>query len=295
MICGTDCAPRSSARAPYGTMVPMSFSVSPLSTLASPAEAPAAVGTLPVATAAQNGGEVSYGWLGDIVVQVMEAIGPIGVALAVFLENIFPPIPSELILPLAGFTAASGSFGPWEAVIWATVGSVVGAVALYGIGAALGRRRMYRIADWLPLVDFEDVEKTERWFHKHGYWTVFLGRMVPIFRSLISIPAGIERMHLGLFTLLTLLGSGIWNTIFVWGGYLLGESWHLVADYADVFSNIVLIAVIVFLVWWVVARILRNRRRASDPDYVAPSADEAAARVEALLSDETLDHRAGRR
>ena len=209
-----------------------------------------------------------------------------------FLENIFPPIPSELILPLAGFTAANGSFGPWEAVIWATIGSVVGAVALYGIGAALGRRRMYQIADWLPLVDFEDVEKTERWFHRHGYWTVFVGRMVPIFRSLISIPAGIERMHLGLFTLLTLLGSGIWNTIFVWGGYMLGESWHLVSDYADVFSNVVLAAVVLFLAWWIIARVLRNRRRANDPDYVAPSADEAAARVDALLNDESLDLRA---
>lgn len=269
----------------------MSSSVSPLSALPVPAEVSAVVGILPVATAAQDGGEVSYGWLGDIVVQVMEAIGPIGVALAVFLENIFPPIPSELILPLAGFTAANGSFGPWEAVIWATIGSVVGAVALYGIGAALGRRRMYRIADWLPLVDFEDVEKTERWFHKHGYWTVFLGRMVPIFRSLISIPAGIERMHLGLFTLLTLLGSALWNTIFVWGGYLLGESWHLVSDYADVFSNVVLAAVLLFLAWWIIARVLRNRRRANDPDYVAPSADEAAARVDALLNDESLDLR----
>lgn len=267
----------------------MPLTVFPVSSLPSIAEVSAVVGTSPVAATAQNGGgDVSYGWLGDIVVQIMEAIGPIGVALAVFLENIFPPIPSELILPLAGFTAANGSFGPWEAVIWATVGSVVGALALYWIGAALGRRRMYKIADWLPLVDVEDVEKTERWFMKFGYWTVFLGRMVPIFRSLISIPAGIERMNVGLFTLYTLLGSGIWNTLFVWGGYLLGESWHLVSDYADVFSNIVLIAVLVFLAWWIIARILRNRRRAKDPNYVAPSAENAAARIEALLQDDSL-------
>jgi membrane protein DedA with SNARE-associated domain len=232
-----------------------------------------------------SGDEVSYGWLGDIVVAIMEAIGPIGVALAVFAENLFPPIPSELILPLAGFTAAGGAFGPWEATIWATVGSVVGALMLYGIGAWLGRRRMYLIVDWLPLVDIEDVEKTERWFNKYGYWTVFLGRMVPIFRSLISIPAGIERMNLGLFTLYSLLGSAIWNTIFVWGGFLLGDNWHLVSDYADVFSNIVLIAVVVFLAWWIIARILRNRRRAKDPHYVAPSAEDAAARMDELLGE----------
>lgn len=249
---------------------------------------PATLSAPPVLASAPgsgSGGEASYGWLGDIVVSIMDAIGPIGVAVAVFAENLFPPIPSELILPLAGFTAASGAFGPWEAVIWATVGSVVGALMLYGIGAWLGRRRMYLIADWLPLVDFEDVEKTERWFNKHGYSTVFLGRMVPIFRSLISIPAGIERMNLGLFTLFTLLGSGLWNTIFVWGGYLLGDNWHLVSDYADIFSNIVLGAVLVLLAWWVIARILRNRRRAKDPHYRAPSAEEAAARMDELLGD----------
>ncbi|XKH53246.1 DedA family protein [Citricoccus nitrophenolicus] len=236
-------------------------------------------------SAAGSTGETSYGWLGDIVVSIMETIGPIGVALAVFAENLFPPIPSELILPLAGFTAAGGSFSPWEALIWATVGSVLGALMLYGLGAWLGRRRLYRIADWLPLVDIDDVEKTERWFNRYGYWTVLLGRMVPIFRSLISIPAGIERMNLWLFTLFTLIGSGIWNTIFVWAGFQLGDNWHLVSDYADVFSNLVLIAVIVFIVWWVTARILRNRRRAQDPNYVPPSADEAVARMEALLAN----------
>lgn len=237
------------------------------------------------AAGAESSGEASYGWLGDFVVSIMEAIGPVGVAVAVFAENLFPPIPSELILPLAGFTAANGSFSPWAALIWATVGSVVGALMLYGIGAWLGRVRMYKIADWLPLVDIEDVEKTERWFNRHGYWTVLLGRMVPIFRSLISIPAGIERMNVWLFTLLTLIGSGVWNTIFVWAGYILGDNWHLVSDYADIFSNLVLAAVVLFLAWWIIARILRNRRRAKDPDYVPPSADEAAARMDDLLSD----------
>ncbi|MFC7401286.1 DedA family protein [Citricoccus sp. GCM10030269] len=205
----------------------------------------------------------SYGWLGDIVVSIMEAIGPIGVAVAVFAENLFPPIPSELILPLAGFTAASGAFSPWEATAWATLGSVVGALLLYGLGAWLGRRRLYLVADRLPLVDREDVERSERWFHRHGYTTVLVGRMVPVFRSLISIPAGIERMHLGLFILFTLIGSGLWNSLFVWGGYLLGEQWHLVADYADGFSTIVLVAVVVLVLLWIVRRILRNRRRSS--------------------------------
>ncbi|MGO1183122.1 MAG: DedA family protein [Micrococcaceae bacterium] len=235
------------------------------------------------AVAPTDQADVSYGWLGDAVVAVMEAVGPIGVGLAVLIENIFPPIPSELFLALAGFTAASGAFTVWEAVLWATVGSVVGAALLYGLGAWFGRRRLYRAADWLPLVDIDDVEKTERWFLRFGHWTVFVGRMVPIFRSLISIPAGVERMHLGLFLLLTTLGSAIWNTLFIGGGYLLGENFHLISDYADVFSNVILGLVVAAIVVWVTLRVLRNRRRAQDPTYQPPSADEAARRIDALV------------
>lgn len=228
--------------------------------------------------------EADYGWLGNAVVAIMEAVGPIGVALAVFAENLFPPIPSELILPLAGFTAAGGAFTPLAATVWATVGSVVGALALYGLGAALGRRRLYRIADRMPLVDIDDVEATERWFARYGTWSVLLGRLIPVFRSLISIPAGIERMHLGLFLLYTTLGSAAWNTVLVYGGYLLGANFHVVSDYADLFSNIVLVLVVGAIAVWVVLRVLRNRRRAQDPDFRPRTADEAAAHIDSLLS-----------
>lgn len=235
----------------------------------------------PVLTAAAA---ADYGWLGNAVVAIMEAVGPIGVALAVFAENLFPPIPSELILPLAGFTAAGGAFTPLSATVWATVGSVVGALALYGVGAALGRRRMYRIADRLPLVDIDDVEATERWFARYGTWSVLLGRLIPVFRSLISIPAGIEGMHLGLFLLHTTLGSAVWNAVLVYGGYLLGANFHLVSDYADLFSNVVVALVAVAVVAWVVLRLRRNHRRAKDPDFRPRTADEAAAHIDSLLS-----------
>ncbi|OFR88605.1 hypothetical protein HMPREF2863_10985 [Micrococcus sp. HMSC067E09] len=239
---------------------------------------PGALSTLAAAESAD------YGWLGNAVVAIMEAVGPVGVALAVFAENLFPPIPSELILPLAGFTAANGAFSPLAATAWATVGSVVGALALYGVGAALGRRRMYRIADRLPLVDIDDVEATERWFARYGTWSVLLGRLIPVFRSLISIPAGIERMHLGLFVLYSTIGSAVWNTVLVYGGYLLGANFHLVSDYADLFSNVVVVLVITVLAVWVVLRVLRNRRRRRDPDFRPRTADEAAAKIDALLT-----------
>lgn len=227
--------------------------------------------------------DTSYGWLGDIVVAVMEALGPVGLALAVFIENIFPPIPSELFLALAGFTAADGAFTPAAGIFWATIGSVTGALVLYGLGAWFGRYRLYKAAYAMPLVDIDDVERTERWFIKFGYWTVFFGRMIPIFRSLISIPAGIERMNLLLFTVFTMFGSLIWNTLFIMAGYLLGENFHVVSEYADLFSNAVLLLVVLVLAIWVTARIIRNRRRARDPNYRPESPIEAAARIEALV------------
>lgn len=197
------------------------------------------------------------------VVDVMNAIGAPGAGFLVALENLFPPLPSEVILPLAGFTASQGGFSLASAIFWTTLGSIVGAIALYWIGIALGRRRLRIVVDKMPLVDLYDLDRTEAWFDRHGRKAVFFGRMVPIFRSLISIPAGIERMPFGLFVLLSGLGSLIWNTIFVLAGFYLGENWHIAEQYASVFSRIVVVVVLVLVVWWVLKRIRRNRQARS--------------------------------
>ncbi|MFC6580782.1 DedA family protein [Planomonospora parontospora] len=187
------------------------------------------------------------GW----AINLMEALGAPGAGIAIALENLFPPLPSEVILPLAGFTASQGNMGLFDAVLWTTLGSVIGALALYAVGALLGRERVIAIASKLPLVSVSDIEKTEAWFGRHGKKTVFFGRMIPIFRSLISIPAGVERMPLSIFTLLTLMGSLIWNTAFVMAGYALGENYHLVEQYMGIVSKavlgVVLLAVVIFI------------------------------------------------
>ncbi|MGV2984138.1 DedA family protein [Microbacterium sp. AGC85] len=193
-------------------------------------------------------------------VTLMETLGGFGAGLAIALENLFPPLPSEVILPLAGFAAAQGTLGLIEVLIWTTAGSVAGALALYGIGAWLGRRRMYAIADRMPLIKVADVERTEAWFGRHGSKAVFFGRMIPIFRSLISIPAGIERMPLLRFTLLTTAGSAIWNTIFVLAGYFLGANWHVVEEYAGVFQKVVIAVVVVAVAVWITLRVRQMRR-----------------------------------
>ncbi|WP_407951994.1 DedA family protein [Plantactinospora sonchi] len=196
------------------------------------------------------------GWATDL----MDTLGAPGAGLAVALENLFPPLPSEIILPLAGFAASQGDMNLASAIFWTTLGSVVGAVALYYIGALLGRDRTRALIARLPLVKLSDVDRTEAWFIRHGKSTVFFGRMIPIFRSLISIPAGIERMPLGTFLICTALGSLIWNTVFVLAGYLLGENWHLVEGYAGILQNVVIVAVVLGIAWFVISRLVRRNR-----------------------------------
>ncbi|GIJ43459.1 hypothetical protein Val02_03450 [Virgisporangium aliadipatigenens] len=176
-------------------------------------------------------------------VSVMEALGAPGAGLLIALENLFPPLPSEVILPLAGFSASRGDLSLAGALVWTTAGSVAGAVLLYWIGALIGRERLRAVVDRMPLLKLSDVDRAEAWFARHGGKAVFLGRMVPIFRSLISVPAGVERMRFGVFLLYTTLGSLIWNTTFVLAGYLLGENWHLVESSVGLYSKVVLAVV----------------------------------------------------
>jgi len=201
----------------------------------------------------------------ELIVSLMEVIGPIGAGIAIALENLFPPLPSEAILPMAGLAASRGSFTVVEALLWTTLGSVVGALLLYGIGAWLGVDRLRRVAAKVPLLDPRDIDRTVAWFTRHGGKAVFFGRMIPIFRSLISIPAGVTRMPLWKFGLLTAAGSLVWNTIFVLAGFFLGEAWPVVERYAEIFQILVIAAAVGAVGWFLVVRIrsiVRGRRDA---------------------------------
>ncbi|WP_336318191.1 DedA family protein [Streptomyces lavendofoliae] len=188
---------------------------------------------------------------------LMDTLGAPGAGLAIALENLFPPLPSEVILPMAGFASATGRIGLVAALLWTTAGSVVGALALYGVGALLGRERTIAIAAKLPLVKVSDIERTEAWFARHGTKAVFFGRMIPIFRSLISVPAGIERMPLPVFLGLTTLGSAIWNTAFVLAGYALGDNWEQVTHYVSLYSKVVLVVAVCAVAAFVGLRLFR--------------------------------------
>lgn len=192
------------------------------------------------------------------VTGLVERLGAPGAGLAVALENLFPPIPSEVILPLAGFAAGQGRMSLAAALAWTTAGSVAGALVLYLVGGLLGRERMRAIAVRLPLVKVADLDRTEVFFARHGGKTVLLGRMIPIFRSLISVPAGVQRMPVGRFTLLTATGSLIWNTVFVLAGYLLGENWTAVEAYAGMLQKLVIAACLIAAGVFVTVRLRRR-------------------------------------
>lgn len=193
---------------------------------------------------------------------LMDTLGAPGAGLAVALENLFPPIPSEVVLPLAGFASAIGRMDLLAALLWTTAGSVVGALALYGVGARFGRERTVALAARLPLLKVADIERTEAWFAQHGMKAVFFGRMVPIFRSLISVPAGVERMPLPAFLVFTTLGSALWNTAFVLAGYALGDNWEEVTGYVSVYSKAVLVVAAGAVLCFVGTRLLRPGRGA---------------------------------
>ncbi|MGW7077898.1 DedA family protein [Streptomyces sp. NPDC054866] len=207
------------------------------------------------ATAAAN--EAPTGGIAGWATDLMDSMGAVGAGVAIALENLFPPLPSEVILPLAGFAASQGKFGVVEALIWTTAGSVIGALALYAIGALLGRGRTVAVAARLPLVKASDIERTENWFARHGTKAVFFGRMIPVFRSMISVPAGVERMRLPVFLALTTAGSLIWNAVFILIGHALGSRWHQVTDLVGLYSKGVLAVAALAVLAFVTLRVRR--------------------------------------
>lgn len=191
------------------------------------------------------------GWVTDVV----DRLGYVGVAFLVALENVFPPIPSEVILPLAGFVAGDGEASLVGMIIAATIGSVVGAWVLYGLSAAIGPDRLHRFivryGRWVGVKE-RDLIRAEDWFDRRASTAVLVGRCVPLIRSVVSVPAGFRRMPIGPFTLYTMIGSLIWNTTLIGAGAILGDRWKRVGDVVGLFQGAVILAAVVgvlYLFW----------------------------------------------
>ena len=191
--------------------------------------------------------------------RTLDSLGEVGVGLLILLETVFPPIPSEVILPMAGFLSSAGSMHLALVIAAATAGSLAGALALYAAGAALGRERSIRLLARIPLLDREDLEGASRWFTRHGGKAVLIGRLVPGVRSLISLPAGAERMPIARFVLFTTLGSAVWNAALILAGAALGHRFDLVDRYSGWLDAAAIAALATGVTVLVVRRIRRAR------------------------------------
>lgn len=199
--------------------------------------------------------------------EVINQFGYAAIIVLIAVENIFPPIPSEVILTFGGFMTAGTDMTITGVIIASTLGSAGGAVVLYYIGSILGAERMKRIVvkygSWLR-VTTDDVDKSYSWFNKYGPWTVFFCRFIPLIRSLISIPAGMSKMSMPKFLVLTTIGTFIWNTVLVNLGASVGENWGDIVAVMDVYSNIAYAAIaalsIAFLIWFFYFRLKKKAK-----------------------------------
>ncbi|ACK39041.1 DedA family protein [Listeria monocytogenes] len=184
------------------------------------------------------------------ITSIMADFGYIGIFVLIMVENLFPPIPSEIILTFGGFMTTVTSLNVVMVIIVATLGSVVGAILLYKVASYFGKERFTKIVlkyGRILRLKESDIERAENFFLKYGSWAVFLCRMIPLIRSLISIPAGMTKMKMSKFLILTTAGSLLWNTVLIGLGAMLGESWSEIVVFMDSFSTIIysIIAILV--------------------------------------------------
>ena len=192
----------------------------------------------------------------EIIINIMESFGYLGILLLIMIENLFPPIPSEVILLFGGFMTTKSELTIFGVVIFSTIGSIIGAIILYMIGKILNKERLIKIVSGkvgkILHLNKSDIEKADEWFSKKGTKTVFFCRFVPVLRSLISIPAGMNQMNIPKFLVYTTIGSLIWNIVLTSFGYLAGANWERISNIFDTYSSVVTvilgIAIIVFMI-----------------------------------------------
>ena len=199
----------------------------------------------------------------DWILQIIQSLGYFGLALLMLIENVFPPIPSELVMPLAGFLAAQGKFSLWTLILAGSAGSLAGALFWFYIGKAVGRDRLIRFSSrygrWIAISP-SDIERAENWFDRHGKMAVFIGRLIPGVRSFISVPAGIANMNLPVFLLYSTLGTIIWTGLLTVAGFLLESQYENVEHWLNPVSWVVMGLIVA---WYIYGVITFDSRRES--------------------------------
>lgn len=201
------------------------------------------------------------------VLSIMAKFGYFGIIFAMFAENIFPPIPSEIIMPAAGFAASKGDLSIILVILSGTLGAVLGALPLYYFGSVFDEPRLVAFTKKFGKYVFvhpEDIRAANAWFDKHGKKAVFFGRMVPGVRSLISIPAGMNKMPLLPFLTLTALGASIWTAILAFAGYYLGQNYEVVAGVLAPYSKAIMLLVVILIVGLLIKRQLSGQKNTNN-------------------------------
>lgn len=198
----------------------------------------------------------------DWLVNVISTLGYPGVALSVFLESFFAPIPSEIILPFSGFVASSGVLNIYLVILVSTLAAYLGSLPFYLIGR-WGERYVTNFLNKFGkylFIEQGDVDWAFNLFEKHGSKIVLLGRLMPIVRTLISFPAGAAKMHFGIFTVFTLMGSFVWNTILVYAGYILADNWGVVGEYISKYEKVILVIGVALVVLYLLRGYLKKKK-----------------------------------
>lgn len=207
----------------------------------------------------------------DFIISIMNQFGYFGIFFLIFIENVFPPIPSEVVLLFGGFMTTYTKLNIFLMIVFSTLGSVVGAIVLYYVGKILNKERLKKIVSGkigkILRLKASDIEKADHWFDTKGNKTVFFCRFIPVVRSLISIPAGMSEMAMGKFLLYTTVGSAIWNSVLLIVGNKVGENWESILGIMDQYSHIVLILLIILFIAFLVYFFgFRNAKKKSKKD-----------------------------
>jgi membrane protein DedA with SNARE-associated domain len=198
-----------------------------------------------------------FSYIGQFAINTIEFLNYPGLSILMALESMVFPLPSELVMPFAGFLSFEGKMNFGLVILFSSLGSLVGSLISYYMGLYGGKKFVLKFGNYI-LLDVSDLEKTEKWFNKKGKKTIFISRFIPIVRHLISIPAGIGKMNLKIFCLYTILGATLWNGFLAFSGYILGKNWNLVRHYSD-YISIIITPILLFALVYFIYRHVKNK------------------------------------
>lgn len=198
-------------------------------------------------------------WLSSIIIYIISSSGYLGVMILMALESACLPIPSEIIMPFAGFLVWQGRFVLWSVIFWGALGNLIGSIVAYAVGYWGGRELIVKYGKYL-LISADDLARADRWFQRYGQFAVFFSRLMPVVRTFISLPAGVARMNFKKFCFYTFFGSAIWSSFLAYAGLALGENWDELKVYFHKFDLVIGLLLVAGVIWWLRRHFLSKQK-----------------------------------